>query len=63
MDGEPWVQAPAELAIALKPGPKGVVLRRLPVNSPAAKMSALVHEVLESSMRQVREGLVGGLCR
>ncbi len=54
VDGEPWVQrGPAELSVALRAGSKGVVLRRLPANSPAARMSVLVQEVLEASARQV----------
>ena len=45
VDGEPWVQGPSELSVSLRTGAKGLVLRRLPRNSPAARMTALVNEV------------------
>ena len=45
VDGEPWVQGPSELSLTLRTGAKGLLLRRLPRNSPAARMTALVNEV------------------
>ena len=39
------MQGPSELSVALRTGAKGLVLRRLPTNSPAARMTALVNEV------------------
>ena len=62
VDGEPWVQGPAELTVTLRPGPKGMMLRRLPANSPAARMSALVQEALEASVRQVNTRPGDGTC-
>ena len=53
VDGEPWVQGPSELTVTLRTGAKGLVLRRLPTNSPAARMTALVNEV---SMRPGEAG-------
>ncbi len=57
VDGEPWMQGPATLSVSLRGGAKGSVLRRLPANSPAARMQTLVHEVLEASERHVRRSV------
>jgi len=50
IDGEPWTQGPSELVIGLKG--RGLMLRRLTTNGPAARAAALVQDVLEASVKE-----------
>ncbi|KAG1677798.1 hypothetical protein FOA52_008562 [Chlamydomonas sp. UWO 241] len=48
VDGEPWMQPPATLTLGARS--KALVLKRLPANSPAARMAGLVREALDAAV-------------
>jgi diacylglycerol kinase (ATP) len=49
VDGEPWMQPPATLTFGARS--EALVLKRLPANSPAARMAGLVREALDAAVR------------